>query len=113
LGSAIARYWGARESTSKIQEFQRHEKREGEIEWTLVHSLYADMGGFVIKFDPSPLETRDLAGQDDSSKAFKKFANRHAEGYPYLGPFDWNPHKEHYELARRWANMNSEDSYSS
>ncbi|KAK1753024.1 hypothetical protein QBC47DRAFT_387569 [Echria macrotheca] len=103
LGLAIGKYWSARLSTSRILEFQRSEKHESEAEWTLTHSLYADMGGFVLKFEPSPLDMGDVVGQDDTSKGFREFANRHTEGYPHLGPFDWNPHKDHYELARRWS----------
>ena len=52
LGCALESYLGAKESSRKINEFLRDEAGddvEGAVEWTLAHSLYANIGSFCAK----------------------------------------------------------------
>ncbi|KAK3294353.1 uncharacterized protein B0H64DRAFT_400473 [Chaetomium fimeti] len=104
FGVALSEFWSACRCTRQIQEFQRGEKLEDEVEWTLTHSFYANMGGFVIKFAPEPAHPSDrMGGQGADTEHFLwAFIQRGLAGYKHLGAFDWNSHKTHYHLARRW-----------
>ncbi|KAK0702725.1 hypothetical protein B0H67DRAFT_595012 [Lasiosphaeris hirsuta] len=47
--------------TKDFEDFQREEKLQDEKEWTLTHTMYANMGGFVIKF-PTPEKPEPAVG---------------------------------------------------
>ena len=65
LGKALGRFLGARQCTKEIREFQRREKHENDIHWTLTHSHFANMGGVFVKFEPNPpTVTRRIGSQE-------------------------------------------------
>jgi hypothetical protein len=57
IGLALSQFVAARHGQDTMQEFAR----EDGVEWTLEHSHFADMGGFVIRFLDNS-RTRDSTG---------------------------------------------------
>ena len=94
--------------TKDFETFQETNRLEDEVKWTLTHTMYANMGGFIIRF-ATPEGQSQLSGEDTSQNNFDKWLEEfridHQTGYRYLGPFDWDPHPEHLILAK--ANINA------
>jgi hypothetical protein len=59
LGCALSNYISARKSTRKIVAYQKshagssEDRGEEEADWTMAHSMYAEIGGFVVRFSPT------------------------------------------------------------
>ncbi|KAK5654234.1 hypothetical protein OQA88_7409 [Cercophora sp. LCS_1] len=102
LGVAIKTLASGLKHTQEFNAFQETEKLGDEAEWTLTHSMYANMGGFVVRFpttedlgQPSIEETSDRIGTWlDKLRVYSEV------GYRHLGPFDWDPHRKHFALAK-------------
>jgi len=58
IGLALSHFMAANHGRNTMQEFAR----EDGVEWTLEHSHFADMGGFVIRF-PDDSGARDSIGE--------------------------------------------------
>jgi hypothetical protein len=56
IGLALSQFVAARHGQNTMQEFAR----EDGVEWTLEHSHFADMGGFVISFPDAGDSTEDV-----------------------------------------------------
>jgi hypothetical protein len=64
IGLALSQFVAARHGKGTMQEFAR----EDGVEWTMEHSHFADMGGFVIRF-PDDSGARDSTGDAKSDTA--------------------------------------------
>lgn len=105
LGLAIHSLINGRKFTAKFRSAQLRDGFEGEIEWTLTHTMYADMGGFVVKFpradvDASETSSSEKSPGDNIDEYLDKFRRANEKGHRYVGPFDWDPHPGHYALAK-------------
>jgi len=103
LGNAIKSFLGSRKSSRAIQEFLRDQGCEEEVEWTLTHSMYADLGGFFIKFPPGPGRSFD----DPGDSTLDPFISRQTREHRCLGRWDWDVHGGRYALARDFLNQGS------
>lgn len=112
LGKAFADFLAARQCTKEIQDFQKRQKHEDEVHWTLSHSHLANMGGVFVKFGPS-LPGPNVAGvapvfggHDPGyhTSWINELIHKYETGYPHLGPFDWNLHETHLKMAREYVN---------
>ncbi|KAK1829968.1 hypothetical protein QBC39DRAFT_355340 [Podospora conica] len=111
LGKSLADFLGARQCTKEFHEFQTREKQDDEVDWTLTHSYYANMGGVFVKFKlnpPDPNITPDIDVHRRDTKS-NRFIHRCNAGYPHLGPFDWNLHKRHYDMGKAWISEHGEN----
>jgi hypothetical protein len=104
LGFAIQRLVEGRKFQEMVKNFQRVEKVDEEIEWTMTHTMYANMGGFVVKFpirDNSEQPSNQIATRDtEVDELLNKFQVNNQTGHRHLGPFYWDPHPGHYALAK-------------
>jgi hypothetical protein len=96
LGNAVKSFFNSRRSSRAIQEFLRDQGCEDEVEWTLTHSMYADLGGFFIKFPPGP----DRNINDPGDTTLDPFIARQTREHRCLGRWDWDVHGGRYILAR-------------
>lgn len=115
LGSAVGSFMRGKECTKKFKAFQQQEKIEDEVDWTLTHSMYANMGGFVLRFpreDPPNVDLDELDGppaiQSDRERGsdndivinwLDQFKSNNNRGYQHVGPFDWDTHSHNLLLA--------------
>ncbi|KAH6633863.1 hypothetical protein B0J18DRAFT_854 [Chaetomium sp. MPI-SDFR-AT-0129] len=111
FGVALAEFWTSWQCTKQIQGFQEHEEKlADEIEWTRTHTLYANMGGFVLKFPPKLVESAIRDPREWTGDHFLwQMIHEGRAGHSHLGPFDWDAHLTHYELARTWIEYNDPD----
>jgi hypothetical protein len=109
FGWALSSYISARRSTRLIVAYQQRgagseDRDEDKADWTMTHSMYANIGGFVVRFPrlqsewkPGPLET----GSELSWRRWlDEFVEDNERGHPWLGAYDWKAHPEHYRLAK-------------
>jgi hypothetical protein len=61
IGLALSQFVAARHGRDMMQEFAS----EDGVEWTLEHSHFADMGGFVVRFPEDPGETKPTAAMPE------------------------------------------------
>ena len=112
LGWALSNYISARKNTQKIVAYQKshagssEDGGEEEADWTMAHSMYAEIGGFFVRFPrrqeperkPGPPATG--SGSGTWRRWLDEFVEDNERGHPFLGPYDWKVHPEHYSLAK-------------
>lgn len=118
FGLAVEAFMSARKCTKQIREFQRENESEDEVNWTWTHSMYANMGGFVLKFPKPTVDVsqttvkngRSMEGNanDWATKFLHKFRDNNKRGHPLVGPFDWDTHSLHFLLARDYLQRSRE-----
>ena len=113
FSQALRTNWCARKVSKLITDFLDGKKEDEEVRWTMTHSYYANMGGFVVKFDqdiPAPGNDALLTQhKDETARWMKLMIDKCHQGYPSLGPFDWTVHAGHYKLARKWLQSHETD----
>lgn len=111
FGVALAEFWTSWQCTNQIQAFQEHEEKlADEVEWTRTHTLYANMGGFVLKFPPELVESAIRSSGEWTGDHFLwAMIHESRSGHKHLGPFDWDAHRTHYLLARKWIEYHDPD----
>ncbi|KAK1758781.1 hypothetical protein QBC47DRAFT_397603 [Echria macrotheca] len=107
LGCALESYLGARESARAINEAMQREGSESK--WTLTHSMYANMGGFVIRFPSPPAPSPPPADERQPEEGNKggavrkwldDFAHHNKRYHRLRGHLDWDVHPAHCALAQ-------------
>lgn len=63
------------------------DESEHEVSWTVTHSMYADMGGFAVRFPRQP--PGPTAGSTLPSEKRDEWLDYNHGGHPYLGLYDW------------------------
>ncbi|KAF1981853.1 hypothetical protein K402DRAFT_218482 [Aulographum hederae CBS 113979] len=98
FGKAVNDYFAAK---THLAHFKEKAKKDG-VEWSLVHSYYADMGGFIIDFTScSDLDTQfDPMHDENSSWSHMnfwscEFSVRGLE--KYIGKIQWEADPVHWE----------------
>ena len=112
LGLAAEAFMSARKCTKQIREFQRENESEDDVNWTWTHSMYANMGGIILKFPRPTVDDSETTVKNGSSTEgnsnvratdfLNKFRDNNQSGHPLVGPFDWDPHPQHFSLAKEY-----------
>ncbi|KAK0648147.1 hypothetical protein B0T16DRAFT_455643 [Cercophora newfieldiana] len=109
FSKALVDHLGARRGTKIILDFQSGEKRDDEVDWTLTHTHFANMGGVFVRFDSDGIDPSATEGPGSSIQYMKQLIDCCKEGYRGLGPFDWSVHKAHYNMGKRWLDEHDDE----
>ncbi|KAK4108768.1 hypothetical protein N656DRAFT_373437 [Canariomyces notabilis] len=70
----------------------------------MTHSMYANIGGFVVRFPRRQSEWKpdppEPGFELSWSRWLDEFVEDNERGHPWLGAYDWKAHPEHYRLAK-------------
>lgn len=67
----------------------------------MTHSMYADIGGFALRF---PRETEEWAPpprMDATDRYLAKYIDHNRRGHVYLGEYDWGVRQAHYSIVKK------------
>lgn len=91
LGDALAKYASARQAVKKMRDLAKAD----DVEWTLTHAFFADMGGFVVKFLDEPSDGTPAVVPEPVAE----FQERMADDFRNIGLVEWTPHRVHCDMA--------------
>jgi len=102
FGWAMTNYLSARKSSREIKAFLRNSEDpdEKEAEWSITHSMYADIGGFAIKFPRQSNWSANIEASGEWQQSLAKFIQDNTQGHPCLGRYDWNVHPQHLDVVK-------------